>query len=200
MKSLSLALLISLFAVAFTVVKDTTYTVNQQQSKLTWIGRKVGGEHTGTIQLSNGKINWNGKSLTGGTFEVDMSSITNTDVTDKEYNQKLVSHLKSDDFFSTDKYPKARFVITKVTPLANSQSQIKGKLTIKGITKEVEFPATIQASGSQLTARAKVVVDRTLYNIRYGSGSFFDNLGDKAINNEFELNVVLVANKAEVIN
>lgn len=193
-KTTLIALFLGLFAFAFTVVKETVYQVDPQQSKVTWVGRKVTGEHAGTIDLSSGKLIWNGEKLTGGSFEIDMASIANTDITDQEYNQKLVGHLKSDDFFATDKHPKATFVITKVTPLANNQFQVKGDLTIKGITKEVQFPATIQATEDQLSAKANIVVDRTLYDIRYGSGSFFDNLGDKAIDNNFELNVELVAN------
>lgn len=190
-----IALFAGLFAFAFTVVKDTAYKVDQQQSQINWTGRKVTGEHSGTINISDGKLTWDGKKLSGGSFEIDMNSLVNTDITDPDYNQKLVGHLKSDDFFSTEKHPKANFVITKVTPLSGKQSQIKGDLTIKGITREVEFPATIQANGDQLKATAKIVVDRTLYDIRYGSGSFFDDLGDKAIDNNFELNVALVANK-----
>lgn len=190
-----IALFVALFALAFTVVKEQEYKVDQQQSKIEWTGRKVTGEHTGTINVSNGKLSWDGKNLTGGSFEIDMATIVNTDITDQEYNTQLVGHLKSDDFFSTDKHPKARFVITKVTPLTKNQSKVQGDLTIKGITKAVEFPAIIKEEGKQLKATAKIVVDRTLYDIRYGSGSFFDNLGDKAIDNNFELNVNLVAKK-----
>jgi polyisoprenoid-binding protein YceI len=194
-KTILIALFVGLFAFAFTTANDPEYKVDKQQSKLSWVGRKVTGEHSGIINISNGKLNWNGKSLTGGSFEIDMASITNTDITDKSYNEQLVGHLKSDDFFSTEKFPAASFVITEVKPLTKSQSQVKGNLTLKGVTKEVQFPATIQARGNQLIATAKILIDRTQYGIRYGSGSFFDNLGDKAIDNEFELNVELVAKK-----
>lgn len=189
------ALLVGFFAFAFTTANDPEYTVDTQQSKLSWIGRKVSGEHSGNISISDGKLNWNGKGLTGGSFEIDMASITNTDISDETYNQQLVGHLKSDDFFATDKFPKASFVITNVKPLANNQSQITGNLSLKGVSKKVQFPASVQVQGNKLIATAKILVDRTQYNIRYGSGSFFDNLGDKAIDNEFELNVALVASK-----
>lgn len=195
MKTTFIVLFIGLFAFAFNTTNDPEYKVDKQQSKLSWTGRKVTGEHSGTITISNGKLNWNGKSLTGGSFEIDMTSITNTDITDKSYNEQLVGHLKSEDFFSTEKFPKASFVITEVKPLAKNQSQVKGNLTLKGVTKEVQFPATIQTKGNQLLATAKIRIDRTQYGIRYGSGSFFDKLGDKAIDNEFELNVELVAQK-----
>ena len=189
-----LALLLGLFALAFTGVKSNEYVVDPQQSKINWVGRKVTGEHSGGISISQGKLIWNGKQLKGGSFEIDMNSITNTDITDKGYSDKLVGHLKADDFFATEKHPKANFVITSVTP-QGQQSLVKGNLTIKGITKEVQFSATVQANGKQLTAKAKIMVDRTLFDIKYGSGSFFDNLGDKAIENEFELDVALVANQ-----
>ncbi len=194
-RNIFIALFTGLFIFAFTTANDPAYKVDKQQSKIGWVGRKVAGEHSGTIHMLDGTLNWNGKQLTGGSFAIDMASITNTDITDKDYNEKLVGHLKSDDFFSTDKFPKATFVITEVKPLATNQSQVKGTLNLKGVTKEITFPATIQTNGNQLIATAKILIDRTQYGIRYGSGSFFDNLGDKAIDNEFELNVELVAKK-----
>ena len=174
--------------------KGIEYKVDNSQSKVTWLGKKVTGEHSGAINIADGKLITNGKSIQGGTFNIDMSSITNTDM-QGEYSDKLVGHLKSDDFFSTEKFPKATLVITKLTPKGKDQYDVKGNLTIKGITKPIEFPATITNGGDKITAKAKIVVDRTKYDIRYGSGSFFDNLGDKAIDNNFELNVNLVAKK-----
>lgn len=193
-----LMLLVGLFALAFAPAPKTAYKVDTQKSTLSWVGRKVTGAHNGAISLAGGTLIWDGKNLKGGSFDIDMSSITNEDITDEGYNQKLVGHLKIDDFFSTDKHPKATFVITEVAPKTANQYLVKGNLTIKGITKEVQFPATVEAKGNQLTATAKILVDRTKYDIKYGSGSFFDNLGDKAIDNEFELNVALIATQAGV--
>jgi polyisoprenoid-binding protein YceI len=190
--------LAGLFALAFTTVASSEYQVDTQKSTISWIGRKVAGAHNGTIQIANGKLVWDGKALKGGTFTIDMTSMTCEDLTDEGYNQKLIGHLKSDDFFSTDKYPTATFVITNASHKAKDQYLVNGNLTIKGITKAVQFPATVQATGNQLKATAKILVDRTQFDIKYGSGSFFDDLGDKAIDNEFELNVALVANKAGV--
>lgn len=196
-KNIIIALVFSLIAFAFTA-KNEEYTVNREQSKLTWTGSKVTGEHRGNIHISEGKLVTDGKTLKAGSFKIDMTSITNQDIEDEAYKQKLLGHLKSDDFFSTDKHPQSTFVITKVTPTGNEAYQVKGNLTIKGITKEIEFPATVQVDENQVNARAKILVDRTQYDIKYGSGSFFDNLGDKAIDNEFELNVNLVAQKNTV--
>jgi len=193
-KNLIVATGLALTAMSFTE-KTVEYKVDAKKSNITWIGRKVTGEHTGNIHLATGTLLTDGKSVTGGSFEIDMNSITNTDMPDKGYQDKLIGHLKSDDFFSTDKFPKATFVIKKITSTAKDQYNLKGDLTIKGITHEVEFPAIIVNADKLVTAKATIKVDRTKYDIKYGSGSFFENLGDKAIDNEFEMNVALVATK-----
>lgn len=168
--------------------KDDQYKVDAEKSKLVWIGKKVTGSHTGAITIAEGSLNVKSKKVTGGSFVLDMTSITDIDK-----NERLVGHLKSDDFFSTEKHPKATFVITTITPAEKDQYTIKGNLTIKGITNEVAFPATIQNLGKQITAKAKILVDRTKFDIKFRSGNFFENLGDKAIEDNFELNVELVA-------
>ncbi|MGV3538701.1 MAG: YceI family protein [Rufibacter sp.] len=190
-----LAALVALVSFAF-AGKGVEYKVVKNQSKATWVGTKVTGEHSGTINIADGKLVSDGKNILGGTFDIDMTSITVTDITDAKMNGNLVGHLKSDDFFSTAKYGKSTLVITKVTPTkTKGQYVVKGDLTIKGIKNPIEFPATITHAGKQITAKASIKVDRTKYDIKYGSGSFFDNLGDKAISNDFLLNVDLVAQK-----
>jgi polyisoprenoid-binding protein YceI len=129
-----------------------------------------------------------------------MHSIVDEDLTDPGANQKLTGHLKSDDFFGVDKHPTATFKIVEATPIATQTPggpthTVKGDLTIKGQTQSVSFPATITVAGDKGEANATVMVDRTLYGIRYGSGKFFQNLGDKMISDEFELRLKLVANK-----
>jgi polyisoprenoid-binding protein YceI len=192
--SLLLMMAFALITLGFTAKADD-YKVDSNKSKISWLGKKVLGEHNGNIALTKGELKVNGKMITGGSFEIDMNSITNLDLTDATYNKKLVDHLKSEDFFSSADFPTAEFVITQVTPNGKEKATIKGNLTIKGITKPIEFPATYSVEGNQVKAKAKIVVDRTLYNIRYGSNSFFDNLGDKAIDNNFEINIDLVAAK-----
>jgi polyisoprenoid-binding protein YceI len=193
-KNLILAGTVAIASMSFTA-KTTDYTVDKQASKIGWVGRKVTGEHSGNINVTEGKISVDGKAIKGGKFIIDMNSMTNTDITDETYKQKLVGHLKSDDFFSTAKHPTATFVLKNATAKGENQYNLKGDLTIKGITKEVEFPATVNIAADKITAKAKILVDRTKYDIKYGSGSFFDNLGDKAIDDNFELNVDLVAKK-----
>ncbi|AKQ46289.1 hypothetical protein TH63_12715 [Rufibacter radiotolerans] len=189
-----LAALVALGSFAF-AGKGVDYKVVKNQSKVTWKGTKVTGEHTGAISIADGKLKSDGKNILSGQFDIDMPSITVTDITDPKSNGDLVGHLKSDDFFSTAKYPKSTLVITKVKPAGKGKYLVTGDLTIKGIKNQVEFPATVVHAGNQIKANANIKVDRTKYDIKYGSGSFFDNLGDKAISNEFELNVNLVAQK-----
>lgn len=194
MKNL-MVLVLAVFALAMTN-KTVSYQVDAKQSDVVWVGRKVTGEHTGHIKLTDGKLFHDGKTVTGGSFSIDMNSMTNTDVSDAEYKAKLIGHLKSDDFFSVEKYPTADFVITKVSKLKEADKyKVGGNLTIKGISKPIEFPATITAAGEKVTANATIKVDRAKYDVRYGSGSFFDDLGDKAIDDIFELQVKLVAGK-----
>lgn len=167
--------------------KDKEFKIDNQKSKITWLGKKVTGQHAGTINLAEGKIIANGNKITGGSFAIDMTSLK-----DEASNTRLEGHLKSDDFFSTEKFPTATFVTTKIESKGGDQFLVKGNLTIKGITNEIEFPATIQIASGQVTAKAKIVVDRTKYDIKYRSGNFFENLGDKVIEDNFELNVDLV--------
>ena len=184
-----LIMVVAATTLSFTVKKEDGYKVDIEKSKLTWVGKKVTGSHTGAINIAEGSFVTNGKKVTGGSFAIDMTSITDVDK-----NERLVGHLKSDDFFSIEKNPKATFVITTITG-DKDQYTVKGNLTIKGITNEVEFPATIQTVGNELIAKAKILVDRTKFDIKFRSGNFFENLGDKAIEDNFELNVELVASQ-----
>lgn len=173
----------------------TTYKVDTQKSVLNWNGKKVTGEHSGTIKLSDGALTVDGGKLTGGTFTFDMNSIVNTDLTDPGYNAKFIGHMKSEDFFNTAKFPTSTFKITKVTPKGGNAYDITGNMTIKGITNAVTFPATVKTNGNTIEADGKATLDRTKYDIRYGSKSFFENIGDKAIYDDFTVEMKLVAAK-----
>ncbi|WP_234735843.1 YceI family protein [Tellurirhabdus bombi] len=178
------------------VAKASTYTIDANESTVNWNGKKVTGEHFGTIKISKGSLLVDGSKLTGGTVDIDLRTMTSTDLKDnKEYHDKLINHLKSDDFFGVDKYPTATFKITKVTPKSGNQYDVTGDLSIKGKTNPVTFPVTVNVKGNTLEAAGKATVDRSKYDIRYGSKSFFDNLGDKAINDEFTLDLKVVAKK-----
>lgn len=164
----------------------TTKAVDTSSSFIDWKGKKVVGAHTGTIKLKEGALTFTAGKLTGGSFVIDMASMENTDM-QGQGAEKLMGHLKSDDFFSTATHPTSTLNITGVTA-SDSGYDITGDLTIKGITKPISFSAT----AGQYLANADITVDRTAYDIKYGSGSFFDNLGDKAIDNDFTLKVNLV--------
>jgi polyisoprenoid-binding protein YceI len=173
-----------------TPAKARTYNVETAASQVKWHAKKMTGEHMGDISLKSGQLQVDKNKVTGGTFVMDMSSLTVTDIEDAGSNGKLVGHLKSDDFFGVDKHPTATFVITEVSPIAKAAAgqpnhNVKGNLTIKGKTNPVSFPATITVKDGVATAKADVTVDRTKYDIRYRSSNFFENLGDKAIYDEF---------------
>ena len=175
--------------------KATAYKVDTQKSVLNWNGKKVTGEHSGTIKLNEGVMTVEGGKLTGGTFTFDMNSIVNTDLTDAGYNAKFIGHMKSEDFFNTAKFPTSTFKVTKVTPKGGDVYDVTGNMTIKGITNAVTFPTTIKTTGNTITAQGKATLDRTKYDIRYGSKSFFENIGDKAIYDDFTVEMKLVASK-----
>ncbi|HWV33885.1 MAG TPA: YceI family protein [Dyadobacter sp.] len=174
---------------------DKTLKVDPKASTINWGAKKVTGTHAGTVPLESGTLVVDNDKLKGGSFVADIKSLVVTDVTDKEMNGKLTNHLKSDDFFSVEKHPQAKLVISSVTPKGGNAYDVTGKLTIKGITQDVKFPATVTADAKKVTANAKVAIDRTKYDIKFRSSNFFENLGDKAIDNDFTLDVSLVANK-----
>ncbi len=177
-----------------------TYNVDAQNSLITWKGSKVtGSTHEGTIKLSDGSLKVEGGQLVGGNFNIDMTSLDNTDLKGKDGYDKLLGHLKSDDFFGVATHPTAKFEITGVTAKsgdANATHDISGNLTIKGITKNLTFPAKVTLDATNTNATASFFFDRTLYDVKYGSTNFFEGLGDNAINNEIELKVDLKATAA----
>ncbi|WP_109832929.1 YceI family protein [Reichenbachiella versicolor] len=161
--------------------------VDASASKIIWNATKVTGAHSGTIDIKEGELEYKGNQLIGGEFTIDMTTINTTDL-EGEWKDKLDGHLKSDDFFGVDKYATAKFKITKVKSTGSDKYTVTGDVTIKGITESVTFPASVKDG----KAKAKITLDRTKFNVRYGSNSFFDNLGDKAIHDEFTLDVSLV--------
>jgi polyisoprenoid-binding protein YceI len=161
--------------------KVSTFKVDNENSKLTWAAKKATGDHNGEVKVSNGNFAIENNALKGGSFDIDLNTITDADLTDQASNDKLVSTLKSETFFNT---------ATKTT---GNQYDVKGKLTIKGITNDVSFPATVAVNGKKLAATAKITIDRTKYDIKFRSKNFFENLGDKVIYDDFDLNVNLNA-------
>jgi len=186
--SLVLAVVLGFSATAKTPVDGKKKAVKVSESTVTWKGYKVTGKHEGTIALKEGSLLFDGSKLTGGEFVVDMTTINTTDLEAGKGKEKLDGHLKAGDFFGTDKHPTATLVFTKVVSFNKDSYTVDGNLTIKGITKPVTFVVSVYGNKASATLK----VDRTKFDIKYGSGSFFDNLGDKTIYDEFDLIVDLV--------
>lgn len=166
-------------------------SANNEKTKLAWLGEKVLGQHTGTVKLQSGWLNWQDNRIVSGEFNIDMTTIKTDENLDR-----LEGHLKSEDFFGIDKNPVSKLVLTGSTAFDKGTAVVSGNLTIKGVTNPVEFKATMQQTEEGTWFYANIVVDRSKYNIRYGSGSFFDNLGDKTIYDEFKLKVNLLVTKS----
>ena len=187
MKKTILQFAISAFAcLSLSTLYAQEKTVNVAESNIHWLGKKVTGQHEGNLSLKSGAIQMLDGVLTGGSFVVDMSSMTCTDLEGKSAGN-LIGHLKSDDFFGVETHPEAKLNITAVEAKGEGKYAVTGDFTIKGATHPASFEMVMTNDG----ATAKVIIDRSKYDIRYGSNSFFDNLGNKAIDNEFELDVTL---------
>jgi polyisoprenoid-binding protein YceI len=174
-------------AISSVVAFSQNVDVNAEKSKIKWEGKKIGGAHEGYINLKSGNLEMKNGDIVAGNFVVNMSSISCTDLKDEAYNQKLVGHLKSDDFFSVEKFPEAKFVITS-TKVKNGKGTITGDITIKGKTESITFP--VEKTGNDYSA--KIEIDRSKFDVRYGSKSFFSGLGDNVIDDIFTLKVLLV--------
>ena len=171
------------------------------ESTVKWTGKKLTGEHYGKINISEGQLFVDGDQLSGGSFTIDMNSITVEDLEDAEYNKKLTDHLYSEDFFNVAQFNAANFEITGVEALAAADEAgnthtISGNLTIKGITKGISFPAKVENNEAGINASAKFDIDRTLWDIKYRSGKIFPEIGDKVIYDEIGIELNLAANKS----
>lgn len=167
------------------------YQVDTDASTVGWYGtHAVGNDHRGTVELTSGEVTFDDSgALTGGNFVIDMTTIE-----DEDDNARLEGHLRSDDFFSVETHPTSVFVLTNASMTEGDMYEVTGDLTIKGIANEITFPATIMsAEDGQVTATATFLVDRAQFDVRYGSGSFFDDLGDSLIEDNMEFTLDLVA-------
>ena len=168
------------------------FQIQKASSTVNWTGKKVLGLHTGSINIASGFIEIIDNTIVGGEIEIDMTSIVITDIDDKKTNQEFFEHLLNDDFFSVEKFKTSKLVINGSNKIENTKSKIKGILTIKDIAHPVNFIATVEIFTNTLHSMGEIVIDRTMYNIRYGSGKFIDNLGDKLIYDDFVLQFKLV--------
>ena len=183
-KTLFVAIL-ALSFFSFSMLNDKK--VDVKESSIQWTGKKVTGKHEGTIAIESGTLSFDGDNLVGGEFVIDMTTINVTDLQGKGKNS-LEGHLKSDDFFGVEKHNKASFKINSVSKVEGNTHKISGDITIKSITQPISFDMVVEEN----YATAKVTIDRSKFDIRYGSPSFFNDLKDKAIYDDFDLDIKLV--------
>ena len=177
--------------VATATEESKTYTVSGEKSTVTWLGSKVtGSTHEGNVGVTEGQFSVKEGIIAAGRFVLDMNTIQNTDDMDEEMKAKLVGHLKSPDFFNVAEYPNVVFEIT-----SSSADSLTGNLSIKGITHSITIPYHMDSDDSAVKAHSSFSIDRSAWDVQYGSTSFFDELGDKAINNAIQFDVSLVADK-----
>jgi polyisoprenoid-binding protein YceI len=179
--------LITLFGLFFGLANgQQKMNADTAKTKLNWLGEKVTGQHTGTIKLQSGWLTFADNKIVSGEFLIDMASLK-----DADGSTRLEGHLKSDDFFSVAKFPVSKLVLKGSDSFEKGSAVVRGDLTIKGVTNPIEFKAAMQKKDDGTWFFTNIVIDRTKYNVKYGSGSFFDNLGDKTIYDEFKLKVAL---------
>ena len=178
-----------------TMLNQDHVKVNTEASTVKWTGSKITSSHEGDIKISSGKLVLEDGMLVGGEFVIDMTSIICTDLKPNEGGDKLVKHLKADDFFGVENHPTSTLKITNVSHVSASNYLITADLTIKGITHPVDFNADVKINNTAYLATATLVFDRTKYGIEYNSGSFFDNLGDYLILDDITLELFLLSVK-----
>ena len=181
-QNIAVIVIVALISFSFTTIERYKKEIKVENSKVIWKGYKVTGSHEGTIALQSGNLTFEADKLVGGEFVIDMTTIITTDL-EGDYKGKLEGHLKSDDFFGVTTFPTATLVFKDVKSTGKNSYAVTGDLTIKGIKNPVSFDISVY--GSKATASVKI--DRTKFDVRYGSTSFFDNLKDKAIYDEFDL-------------
>jgi len=178
------------------VFQDGTYVIDVNASTLYWEAYKPFSSHIGGISLRKGDMITKGGRPVAGSFTIDMTSISNTDIEDEGLRTSLINHLKSDDFFSVADYPEARYDITRILPYEGEGDynyQIEGDLSLKGVTKPITILTKIEKGENHMNAHGSTMVDRTEFGITVRSGSFFEELGEKLIKDEFLLEMDLVA-------
>jgi polyisoprenoid-binding protein YceI len=181
-KNLAAIAIVAFITFSFTTVDGDKKEIKVENSKVVWKGYKVTGSHQGTIDIKSGFLDFNESKLIGGEITINMSTITNTDQ-EGEYKGKLEGHLKSDDFFGIEKFPTASIIFTNVKSTGKNSYEVTGDITIKGKTDSVTLDVSIYGN----KANASLKIDRTKFNVKYGSTSFFDDLKDKAIYDDFDL-------------
>jgi polyisoprenoid-binding protein YceI len=165
--------------------------IDAEKSSIIWIGKKILSNHKGIIKILNGELVMRGLNVISGKIEVDMTSIMNTDIENEKYRDKLTAHLKNRDFFNIEEFPVSILNVVKSEKLNQNEYKFFGNLTIKNISHPVEFIGNIEPIKGKFISHLKLFFDRTLWNIKYNSEQFFEDLGDKMILDEIELNITI---------
>lgn len=181
-KNIALTLLVAFISFSFSTIDEDKKDIKVNSSKIVWKGYKVTGSHEGNIAIKSGFLNFNENILTGGSFIIDMATLTSTDLEGKSKKQ-LEGHLKSDDFFGIEKFPIAILNFTNVKVAGKNSYEVKGDITIKGKTNSVSFIVSVYGNKANVSLK----IDRTKFDVRYGSTSFFDGLKNKAIYDDFDI-------------
>ncbi|HLP19952.1 MAG TPA: YceI family protein [Chitinophagales bacterium] len=190
-------ILLSALALLSFTAKNITYKVDTKASVVEWLGKKTTGQHTGTIALQSGTLNFDRTAPVNGEFVLDMKSIIVTDIKDAEKNHDFADHLKNDDFFSVDKFPTSVIKVKKFEEVktADANYEATADLTIKGVTNQIEFPCKIDVVGDKVNAAANITIDRTKWNITYKSKSILGGMADKFIYDDIQFTVKLALKK-----
>jgi polyisoprenoid-binding protein YceI len=176
-------------------IESGTYNVNVDASSLEWLGERiVGNSHNGSVDIKSGNFIVEDNKISSGEFVLDMTSIS-----DSEGSERLESHLKSEDFFMVNEYPEAKLLINSSNIISSNSNEelvleVSADLTIKGITNPVDFTTTIKEENDILLANSEFSIDRTKWDIKYDSGNFFQDLGDRAIKDDIYFNINIVTN------
>ena len=165
----------------------TEYMVSTSDSTVNYVGTGVGKTHEGVVPLQSGSIVLDeNEALVGAMFVLDMANLTSD-------GAGVEAHLKEDDFFGVANYPTAMLKVTEATETAAGEYNLTGMLTIRDVTNEISFPATVTQTEDNITASASFSIDRTEWGITFGSGNFFEDLGDSLIEDDIDFEVTLVA-------
>jgi rhodanese-related sulfurtransferase len=180
-------------------LQDGTYRIDVEKSALEWIGRNLNNRHFGRIAIQEGNLLIQGGRLTGGSIVLDMNTVTNLDLQDPAWRDMLLRHLKSDDFFAVERFPTASFRLTGWEAVEGASPEVpngiaSGELTIRDVTRPINFPAVVapQVDGS-IKAHASFDIDRTLWNVCYGSGKLFERLGMHLVHDIISLELFILA-------
>ena len=196
MKKIFLSAILSVLTLFTMAIKShvDNVRVNTENSTVKWKGSKISSSHEGTVNILKGTLNIDNGTLVGGQFSIDMQSLATTDMSE-EYNKKLDGHLKDEDFFNVSEFPTSSIIISNAVRVEGISYKVVADLTIKGITHPISFAADVNVNGKNFLATAKIKIDRTKWDVKYKSGNYFKDLGDKLILDEIEFDIFLLSVK-----